>query len=159
VTVRPENILASYVPDHTRSIVPELIRSLITKGFNVLYLPRYEMDHSYIEKLDNVFIPKAPLNGLDVCYYSSAVLTGAGTFAREAAVLGTPAVSFFAGKDLLSVDKHLIKEKKMFYSRTPSDIISYLSTVKKRPFINTNSLYVKECVIEKLKSIFVQYGN
>ena len=41
-----------------------------------------------------IFVPEGPLNGLDVCY-SDAVLTGAGTFAREAAILGTPAISFF----------------------------------------------------------------
>jgi hypothetical protein len=159
VTVRPENILASYVPDNVRSIVPGLIRALISRGINVLYLPRYEIDYTYVDKHDKIFIPKQPLNGLDVCYYSAAVLTGAGTFAREAALIGTPAVSFFAGKDLLSVDKHLIKEQKMYYSRSSSDILSFLSQTKKRPFNNMKSLNIKKFVIDKIESILVQYGN
>ena len=54
-------------------------------------------------KLFQYFHPEEPLNGLDVCYYSKSVLTGAGTFAREAA-FGYLAVSFSRRKTL-TVDK------------------------------------------------------
>ena len=148
ITVRPENIFASYVPPNAQSITPKLIAALLDEGYNILYLPRYEIDHSYVKGWrPNLFIPDAPLNGLDVCYYSQAVLTGAGTFAREAALLGTPAVSFFAGAQLLSVDQALISDHKMFYSRDVTHIISYLAHCQKRNFDQTRSKTVQQQVV------------
>ena len=41
ITIRPENLKASYVPDQASSIVPELLRTLIDQGHNIFYLPRY----------------------------------------------------------------------------------------------------------------------
>jgi len=99
VVVRPENIQARYIgKNRITSIVPNLLEKLNTKGYRVLYLPRYKLDHQYAEGLENVFTPDVQLNGLDACYYADAVLTGAGTLAREAACLGVPAFSFYAGK-------------------------------------------------------------
>jgi len=126
VVVRPENIKASYVPSRIQSIVPELLKKLTSLGYNILYLPRYKEDYSYAEGLTNLFIPDAPLNGLDLCYNATAVLTGAGTFSREAALMGIPAVSFFAGNKLLSVDKHLFENGKIFFSRNVDEIIEYI---------------------------------
>lgn len=134
VTVRPENIEASYVPPGTKSIVPELIRSLTDKGINVLFLPRYQKDKEYVESSDKIFIPNKPLNGLDICYYSNAVITGAGTFSREAAVMGTPAISFFAGNTFLGVDRKMFSDEMVFFSRNYDEIVNYvLKTHKKTP--------------------------
>lgn len=154
VTIRPENIYASYVPQNARSITKELIEALVKSGYKILYLPRYEIDYSYVDQKDsNIFIPSEPLNGLDVCYYSKAVLTGAGTFAREAALLGTPAVSFFAGERLLSVDQALIKDQKIFYSRDVPRIISYLKEGRKRDFNQKQSQTVQRQVFTLIDDI------
>lgn len=131
VTVRPENLFASYVTKGSKSIVPELIQKLTAQGHNILYLPRYERDRTYVGKQENVFIPDKPLNGLDVCFYSDAVLTGAGTFSREACMMGTPAISFYAGTDFLSVDLKLFSEKRIFFSRKVDEIIEFLSGIQK----------------------------
>jgi uncharacterized protein len=143
ITVRPENIQASYVPSGRRSIVPQLIESLIAKGYNVLYLPRYKSDRDYVSKNDKLFIPTSPLNGLDVCYYSNAVLTGAGTFSREAAVMGTPAVSFFAGDEFLGVDKIMFSKKMVFFSRNVNDIVNFVEKSKKKEFNRQQSVDVQ----------------
>lgn len=127
VTVRAESIHAHYVPSNTKSIAPDLFKVFKENNVNVLFLPRYLSDRDYAKNFDNVFMPDNPLNGLDVCFYSDAVLTGAGTFAREAAILNTPAVSFFPCNDMLSVDKKMIEEGKMFHSRDPLEIYNYLS--------------------------------
>jgi len=134
VTVRPENIQAAYVPAGISSIVPELIDKLLKKGFNILYLPRYQLDKDIIAADDKIFIPEKPLNGLDVSYYSSAILTGAGSFSREAAVMGTPAVSFFAGKKFLGVDKEMFKQEMVYFSRKPDDIITHILKKEKKEF-------------------------
>lgn len=158
VTVRPENIQASYVPKNTKSIVPELVKELVKKGYNVLYLPRYEMDRAYVKIHPQIFSPKFPLDGLDVCFYSTAVLTGAGTFAREAALMGIPSVSFFSGKRLLSVDRSLIEKKEMFYSRNINEILGYLTAAKKREFNPEPSKKVQQeifCILDRIIEKYV----
>lgn len=125
VVVRPENIKASYV-EGRQSIVPELLKQLDAQGYNILFLPRYESDRDYAEGIKNIYIPKEAVNGLDACYYADAILTGAGTMAREAACLGVPSVSFFAGAHLLAVDQSMVDAGKMFYSRDVEQIMHFL---------------------------------
>ena len=125
IVVRPENIKASYV-EGRQSIVPELLKALDDKGYNILFLPRYESDRDYAQGIKNIYIPHEAVNGLDACYYADAILTGAGTMAREAACLGVPSVSFFAGARLLAVDQSLVDAGKMFYSRDVQQIMQFL---------------------------------
>lgn len=128
ITIRAEAVQAHYVPKDTVSIVPQLFAAFRDKGINILFLPRYKSDRDYALGFENVYMPDGPLNGLDVCYYSDAVLTGAGTFAREAAILNTPAVSFFPRNDLLSVDSKMIDEGIMIHSRDINEIVDYVTS-------------------------------
>lgn len=130
ITIRPENLKASYVPSNSTTIVPQLFK--VFKNENILFLPRYSEEKEYAKGFNNIFIPEQPLNGLDVCYYTSAMLTGAGTFAREAALLGTPAVSFFPGKEFLTVDLIMQERGLEFKSRNPEEILNYVMSAKKR---------------------------
>ena len=50
--------------------------------------------------------------------------------AREAACLGKISVSFFPSDRLLSVDEKLIEEKKIFHSRDPKEIVTYVLSKK-----------------------------
>lgn len=129
VVVRPENIRANYV-EGRQSIVSELLKQLDAAGYNILFLPRYESDRDYAQGIKNIYMPKEAVNGLDACYYADAILTGAGTMAREAACLGVPSVSFFAGTHLLSVDQSLVDAGKMFFSRDVAQIMQYLEHAK-----------------------------
>ena len=53
--------------------------------------------------------------------------------AREAAIMGRKAVSFFPEKELLSVDRELISSGLMIHSREPKEITEYvISQPKKR---------------------------
>lgn len=154
VIVRPENIMANYIRNGAvQSITPQLLKDLSNAGINILYLPRYSFDKNYATGLKNVFIPEAPINGLDAAYFSDAVLTGAGTFAREAACLGVPSISFFAGKTLLAVDQKMVSEKLMFYSRDPKEILKYIiGTHKSEPNLK-RTLEVYSEVSTKLNEI------
>jgi len=129
VVVRPEALYSTYVHNH-KSITNELLNTLTESGINVIYLPRTQRDYDYIVNIKNqskLWIPPNPLKGLDLVYHSKGVLTGSGTFAREAACMGQTAVSFFPDK-LLAVDKALIDEGKMFHSRDPKKIATYISS-------------------------------
>ncbi|MDI6916874.1 MAG: DUF354 domain-containing protein [Thermoplasmatales archaeon] len=150
VTIRPEAFQASYV-GMKESIVPKLVKRFNKENINVLFLPRYVDDRNYV-KGANVFIPKEPLNGLDVCYYSKVVLTGSGTFARESACMGTPAVSFYPDV-LLSVDKKLVDEGKIFHSRNVDKIVDYVIKSKKKSLNLERCKKVQEEVLNITKNI------
>lgn len=151
ITIRPENLKASYVPQDSRTIVPELFE--IFQKENILYLPRYAEERDYAKGYTNIFIPDKPLKGLDVCYYTKAMLTGAGTFAREAALLGTPAVSFFPGKIFLTVDLIMQEKGWEFKSRDPEAISSYLKSAEKRTSQKERSVLVLKEVLGTIDSI------
>lgn len=129
ITIRPENLKASYVPKDSITIVPQLFEKF--KDENILFLPRYEEEKQFAKGYSNIFIPDHPLKGLDVCYYTSCMLTGAGTFAREAALLGTPAVSFFPGKTFLTVDEVMQEKGWEFKSRDVDEIYKYVKGTNK----------------------------
>jgi len=147
VTVRAEALQNLYISGRSRSIVPQLFKSLRSKNINVLFLPRYASDRLYARGYSNIFMPPKPINGLDACYYSRAVLTGAGTFAREAACMGTPAVSFFPGKELLGVDQDMVSQGLIFHSRNSEEIVNYVIGSKRIKVDLTRSKKVKQSVL------------
>ena len=154
VVVRPENIQANYVQkDANASITPALLEMLSKGGSNILYLPRYQHDKAFADGIKNVYVPPTAINGLDACYYSQGVFTGAGTFAREAACLGVPSFSFFLGETLLAVDRDLISQNKMFFSRDPSDIYKKFLASNRAEADLSKAKNVKKEIIEKVFEI------
>lgn len=127
IVLRPEALGSFYVTEK-QSIVPQLLHLFKREGINVVYLPRENGDFEYVRGFDEVYVPKRTLNGLDLCYHADAVLTGSGTMAREAACMGKKAVSFFPSVVMLSVDKQLMNEGRIFHSRSPVDIVDYIQS-------------------------------
>ena len=157
VVVRPENVNANYVRQNKDiSITAGLLKKLTENGSNVLYLPRYPADFEFAEGLKNIYIPKSAINGIDACYFSDAVFTGAGTLAREAACLGVPSFSFFAGGKLLAVDSDLISQGKMYFSRDASKLYQhYLKSEKKEAELSV-AKGVKKEVMSKLNEFIYE---
>jgi Uncharacterized protein conserved in archaea len=151
ITIRPENLKASYVPKDSTTIVPQLFE--VFKDKNILFLPRYEEEKKYAEGYANVWYPNGPLSGLDVCYYSQAMLTGAGTFAREAALLGVPAVSFFPSPVFLSVDEAMQELGIEFKSRDPKAIREYVDTASRTEASTERSRKVQREVFDIIDGI------
>jgi len=151
ITIRPENLKASYVPKDSKTIVPALFE--IFKDENILFFPRYEEEKEYAKGYKNVYYPPAPLNGLDVCYNTKAMLTGAGTFAREAALLGIPAVSFFPSEVFLTVDIVMQEMGIQFKSRNPQEIKNYVDNAEKREVSLERSKQIKNEVLAIIDEI------
>lgn len=151
IVIRPENLKASYVPKNSRTIVPELFKRFETH--NILFLPRYEEEKKYAEGYTNVWYPEHPLSGLDVCYNAKAVLTGAGTFAREAALMGVPSVSFFPGESFLSVDIELQKKGLEYKSRNADEIFQYVKDAKREECSLEKSVKVQKEVFNIINTI------
>lgn len=154
VVVRPEAMASLYVNENG-SLVSKIIKDLDQEGIKIVYLPRDPGDEKLVEGYKNVYIPPHPLNGLDLAFYAKAVLTGSGTMAREAAILGTPAVSFFPNKSLLSVDQDLINKGKMIHTRDAKEVTEYIKanwSKEKKPEFQ-ESKYVKNQVLQHLNNI------
>jgi hypothetical protein len=129
VVLRPEALDAAYV-DETTSLVPDLIDGLTDAGENVVYLPRGRGDREPADGYprDEVFVPERAFDGLQLAWHARCVLTGSGTMAREAACMEKPAVSFFPNT-LLSVDRELVDEGRVFHSRDAADIVDYVTGI------------------------------
>jgi len=155
VLVRPENLMASYIKKNCQSIVPELLNILSCNGFNVLYLPRYDFEQEYARGIRGVYIPHVAVNGLDASFFSRAVLSGAGSLSREAACLGRPAVSFYAGDKLLAVDQQMINDGWIFHARNPKEIAKYLENARSRESSIERSRKVQREVFNKLDEILL----
>lgn len=85
-----------------------------TSGVKVILLPRDETQRTYYKsRLDeNLIIPETPLAGADLIASSDLVISAGGTINREAAALGVPAVSIYAGQ-WAAVDQMLIEEGRL----------------------------------------------
>jgi predicted glycosyltransferase len=80
-----------------------------------IVLPRVSQQAEYIKaKFPNVVVPRHPLDGRNLCYYSDLVVSAGGTMNREAAILGSPAYSIFLGR-MPAVDKRLIEMGRLAY--------------------------------------------
>ncbi len=152
IIIRPEAYGAYYV-NVEKTIVPELIRLFSKENMNIVLLPRYPEDRKKYSKNTNVYMPSKPINGICGAYFARAVLTGSGTLGREAACMGVPAVSFFPGRELLSVDKELINRGWLFHSRDPQEIFEYVINARKRKASIERSKEVKKEVVEIIKEI------
>ncbi|MEL9939467.1 MAG: DUF354 domain-containing protein [Ignisphaera sp.] len=102
VVIRPPETKASYYTMQGHNIVAlleKIIAESIAKGYKVFYIPRYKDDplmHKH-EGNPNVIIPSntEDVDASKISYYAKLVITGGGTMAREAALLGTPGLCLF----------------------------------------------------------------
>ncbi|MDG6224265.1 MAG: DUF354 domain-containing protein [Candidatus Thermoplasmatota archaeon] len=144
IVIRPEALASFYVKEE-KSITEILLDRFEKEGINIVFLPRDRSDWN-ISGRKNVHIPPKPLNGLDLIYYSMGVLTGSGTMAREGAIIGRKAVSFFPGKELLTVDQDLIEKGMMVHSRDVDEIIDHI--LEKKHINDTHGHDPKKVQIE-----------
>lgn len=157
VVIRPEAYKAYYVPK-CKSIVEDLIKLLLKENFNIVLLPRYTEEREKYRKYSEVYIPERPINGACACWLAKAVLTGSGTMAREAACIGTIAVSFYPGEDILSVDRELIRRGWLYHSRDPKEIVEYVLSTKGRNKSVERCKKVKKEVINIIRKL-VEEGS
>lgn len=107
VTLRPPASSANYHNEQSDKLLFALLKKLLSRAdvFTVI-LPRTHDQQAEIEHViqsagldrTRALIPKRAVNGLDLAHYSDLLISGGGTMNREAALLGVPVYSIFAGK-------------------------------------------------------------
>ncbi len=113
VTIRTPATMAAYQPLHNRLFDALVERLCSLPRVTPIMLPRSsEQFNLYRSMFPNLIIPENPLPGEQLVHFSDYVISGGGTMNREAAILGTPVYSVFAGR-LPSVDQSLVELGRM----------------------------------------------
>jgi predicted glycosyltransferase len=82
------------------------------ENVRVVLLPRNEAQRAQYAGRERVIVPSSPLPGADLIAASDLVISAGGTINREAAALGVPAASIYAGK-WAAVDEGLVNEGRL----------------------------------------------
>ena len=112
-TVRPPATMAAY-HNFENPIFYDLLKFLLLNNdVHVVLFPRTQAQRDQLkQKFPNLFMPSKSVNGAQLISNSDLIISAGGTMNREAAVLGTPVYTIYAGK-MGSVDKYLIKKGKI----------------------------------------------
>jgi predicted glycosyltransferase len=111
-----------------------LRKVLATRDVKVILLPRnQEQRHSYASRSEiNLIMPEKPLPGADLIARSDLVISAGGTINREAAALGVPAASIYAGK-WAAVDQMLLQDGRLKRITSSEDVQSLKIAKKSEP--------------------------
>jgi predicted glycosyltransferase len=138
VTVRTPATMAAY--HHFKNTLFEMLlrRLVVLPNATVVLLPRDAAQREYYRKaFPSFLVPSVPLSGNDLVYHSDLVVSAGGTMNREAAVLGTPVSTIFAG-ELPAVDQSLISLGRLSSLETETDVekLRVEKKVRGRPLVN-----------------------
>ena len=139
--IRPDNVLVLMRPPahdalyhrFQNELFDEAVALLLQKkNVQVILLPRNESQRALYSAgtNDRFIVPATPLDGANLIAASDLVISAGGTINREAAALGVPAASIYAG-EWAAVDEELVNEGRMKRIATSEDLRN-LSVLKKR---------------------------
>jgi uncharacterized protein len=155
--VKPDNVLVLMRPPahdalyhrFQNTLFDEALAMVAAKGnTHVILLPRNEAQRAaYAEK--GAIIPAAPLDGANLIAASDLVISAGGTINREAAALGVPAASMYAGA-WAAVDEELVNEGRLQRIASAADLKSLV--IEKKRAINPRRS--REVIDEVVRLIF-----
>jgi len=119
------------------------------ENVQVILLPRNAAQREAYSGKERVIVPVAPLDGANLIAASDLVISAGGTINREAAALGVPAASIYAGR-WAAVDEELVKEGRLQHISSDEDLKNL--SIKKKPAINPRRSV--EVIEEVVKLIF-----
>lgn len=127
----------------------ELLTSLSSRAdVKIILLPRSDAQRAEYEtlRLPNVIIPRAALDGSNLIAAADLVVSAGGTMNREAAVLGVPAASVYAGK-WAAIDEELVREGRLIRISSREEIKSL--ELRKKTFLRPrNATRVRHAIVE-----------
>lgn len=135
VTARPPAREALY-HRFENELFDELLARLAQKeDVKIILLPRSDAQRANYEEraLPNMILPRQALDGANLIVASDLVVSAGGTMNREAAALGVPALSVYAGK-WAAIDEALVREGRLRRISTAEEIATL--PVQKKQSIN-----------------------
>lgn len=146
VTVRPPARDALY-HRFDNELFEELLRRLETRpDVKVILLPRTEAQRAEFAARatpgSNMILPRGALDGANLIAASDLVISAGGTMNREAAALGVPAATIYAGR-WAAIDEELVREGRLKRISSREDLenlkIEKKSGLKPRRALNVRS--------------------
>lgn len=155
--VKPDNVLVLMRPPAHDALYHRFQNTLFDEALamlaaqenvRVILLPRNEAQRAVYERKP-VIVPARPLHGPNLIAASDLVISAGGTINREAAALGVPAASMYAG-EWAAVDEGLVNEGRLRRIASAADLSS-LPIEKKRDATPRRS---REVIEEVVRLIF-----
>jgi len=141
--VRPDNVLVLMRPPARDALYHRFENELFDQALallsgkndvQVVLLPRNEAQRAMYSASasERLIVPAQPLDGANLIAASDLVISAGGTINREAAALGVPVASIYAGR-WAAVDDELVREGRL-QRISSADDIRKLSVTKKGSF-------------------------
>lgn len=160
--LRPPAATANYHSAKSDGLLVAILKRLLTESdaFTVI-VPRTSQQAADIRGLiksispgsDNFLILDTAVDGLDLAFASDLLISGGGTMNREAALLGVPVYSIFAGRQG-ALDRKMETEGLITFVRDENDVagikLAKRSVLNNTPFSNGLTDRVERFVIEQL---------
>lgn len=155
--IRPDNVLALMRPPardalyhrFENKLFDEALTLLLSReNVQVLLLPRNEAQRATYGSMahERLVIPPQPLDGANLIAASDLVISAGGTINREAAALGVPVASIYAGP-WAAVDQELMNEGRLQRLGASQDL-NDLVIEKKKSFRPRRSTSVIEEIVK-----------
>jgi predicted glycosyltransferase len=133
VVVRPHAPEALYHRKYENELLGRLINRLASfDRVKILLLPRKDYQGAQM-KTDhpqaNVIIPQEVLDGSNLIAAADLVISGGGTMNREAAALGVPVYTVFAGKQA-AIDEYLMNEGRLRRFESEAELEEFIPEKK-----------------------------
>lgn len=156
--VKPDNVLVLARPPAHDALYHRFQNTLFDEALTMLQnrehvqvvlLPRNAAQRATYSERRQLIVPAAPLDGANLIAASDLVISAGGTINREAAALGVPAASIYAGR-WAAVDEELVNEGRMHRITTVDDLQNLAVAKKQR----TNPRRSVEVIEEVVRLIF-----
>lgn len=148
VVVRPPASFALY-HRFENDIFDDFITKLSeAENVKVIFLPRtQEQKNAFSQQLnENFIVPEKTLDGAKLISSADLVVSAGGTMNREAAALGTPTATIYAGK-FASIDEFLIKENRLMRISNREDL-QKIKLVKKSEAVQRKNIGLRKEIAE-----------
>ena len=156
--VKPDNVLVLVRPPAHDALYHRFKNTLFDEALamlrerekvQVILLPRNEAQRAAYSGKERVIVPATPLDGANLIAASDLVISAGGTINREAAALGVPAASIYAG-GWAAVDEELVREGRLRRISSGDDLRN-LAVEKKQ---STNPRRSGDVIDEVVRLIF-----
>jgi predicted glycosyltransferase len=120
--LRPPATMSLYHRGLENPLFDQALRHLLGSGAQVVALPRTPEQAAGLADLGGVIVPSTTVDGPSLVWASDLVVSAGGTMNREAAVLGVPTWTTFAGR-LGAVDRQLVAQGRLRILVRPEDLV------------------------------------
>jgi predicted glycosyltransferase len=120
--LRPPATMSLYHRGISNELFGQALDHLLARGAQVVLLPRTPAQATAFATTRGIVIPDKPVDGPSLVYLADLVISAGGTMNREAALLGTPTWTTFAGH-LGAVDKQLVQRGQMHVLERPEQLV------------------------------------